>query len=750
MANPGVNSNRIYKQIEADADYYEPSIYSALQFYHLFQAQDDPLASDYIPISSSVAYRIGEATNNGKMFVVGLLPPTCNVSGRILDRSASVANIQGGVGEADLGEAESFAASNAPGYWNKGGRIVTAPGYTIPVSGASSNLGLGVPPGVSGCGDKVAVEYLGGGKYKYNCVASVSMPEMYQGLHDAYVRKFGKEPTATEIQFLTAQCWRETGGKMPGNNPGYIGNRPTNPGGWVGFQEPVPGKPGETRTRWFSNFDSVSSGFDAYIRVVGSNPNVLAAARNGDVLGFLTSLAQRGYFGEPIDQYYNNYGKGGGFPAILGGVASAVPQAGLGNGNGLPKNVPQSCAFKETSAQYQKRAKAAGIKSGAAAIARFQGDSPYGPDCPLDTSQGDDANAQTPDWNSTGAANAQQAKKEEEKTGGTDLNTSDLGLKFLNAQQNQIDDTLRQLEVMKNTPPLRMLVNPESFKVSGEKVISDGNWTRRGPIIEHWGDSQDKISGSGKVAGFYAMDYNDGATPGLSRTTRNFSMSYQNFMSLWLLYRSNAGLLLPDYTEGSDNTNFLSVLGSIYIYYDGIIYIGSFDSFNVTQGDTNPFSLEYDFAFTVRAWYELDREDPEQYRYGNASMFTLGSIPVQQDVQKTYEASQAAGDQRRKDEQANWDAAEAERKKADALFRSPDEVMGTETGTGKNKGSPPPAKGNSGNNSGRGKVSAPAKTSQGSGTPPAGGPPSPGPTPPPGAVSSGGPTGWLDVRGNPV
>ena len=50
-------------------------------------------------------------------------------------------------------------------------------------------------------------------------------------------------------------------------------------------------------------------------------------------------------------------------------------------------------------------------------------------------------------------------------------------------------------------------------------------------------------------------------------------------------------------------------MGSIYIYYDNILYIGSFDSFNLTETELAPFTLEYNFSFTVRATYLLDNTD---------------------------------------------------------------------------------------------------------------------------------------------
>jgi len=176
-----------------------------------------------------------------------------------------------------------------------------------------------------------------------------------------------------------------------------------------------------------------------------------------------------------------------------------------------------------------------------------------------------------------GSDNAKAAAQENSRTSGTDLNQSELGQRFLLAQAAEIQATAQAINAMKNTPPLRFLVNPSTFKVDSEKITNDGNWTRNGPIIEHWGDGQDKISLSGKIAAFFAIDattissgappqasssmsqqqsqefagaVQGGGGPGLTRVARIYSKSYQNFLSLWLLYRNNAGI----YLNGLDAT----------------------------------------------------------------------------------------------------------------------------------------------------------------------------------------------------
>lgn len=206
-----------------------------------------------------------------------------------------------------------------------------------------------------------------------------------------------------------------------------------------------------------------------------------------------------------------------------------------------------------------------------------------------------------------GSKLAADARKQQGKLTDTDIRNLQDGL--LQAQKAQIQAIQNALSAMANTPPLRMLVNPSKFSVKSTKIVQDGNWGRDGPIIEFWGDDQDKISGSGKVAGFYALDREpkfQGGGPGLTRAARNFSQSWQNFQALFLIYKNNGGVYLSETLSQESRDLLLSTVGSIYIYYDNILYFGSFDSLNITEADTAPFTVDYSFEFTVRASFILD------------------------------------------------------------------------------------------------------------------------------------------------
>ena len=236
----------------------------------------------------------------------------------------------------------------------------------------------------------------------------------------------------------------------------------------------------------------------------------------------------------------------------------------------------------------------------------------------------------------------------------TTLNPAATATQTLQSQQAVLTNLItQQVNQMANTPPLRLLVNPRSFKNSLEKITSDGSWGRNGPIIEHWGEQMDKIEASGKIAAFYALDSNPPGLltdndPGITRMARNSSTSYQNLLSLYLIYRNNGGIWTEDFINPLSTKTNLSIVGSIFIFYDNILYVGSFDNFTVSESDEAPYSLEYSFTFTVRAWFEMDQQMDPLLAWGpqgtapNQAPLTGVAAAVQNTIGAVVTNSQAA------------------------------------------------------------------------------------------------------------
>lgn len=565
-------TSRVIDQIEFAADYYGPDTYAGLlEFYSNFTRSPDLLSNDFIPVSG--------VKPNPKLFVVGLIPPTANVSGKLLDRSASVASVLGAPEDLDIevaskGGAPGAGAGDAPkgdgakgaglpdSFWDEYVRMCNRIGADPYALAAVIQNESGFDPAAQ------------------NFAAGKDKPPVAQGLHQmiwstakSYMTKdqwdnLSSSSAEYQLQFVE-KCFK---GRAKGKNATQLygmnlGGYP-NPDGSAYASK-------QAQAEWIAAHPGDAGKFknpDYQDLAIKQNPGV----GNGKTI-FVSDLTK--------------FVEGKPSPGIRAQIDAAKARVGDGKGSS---------------------ASPSGDKDSGA-------------------------------WKDKGSPNASKSKEDQAKTGDNELakKQAELGQKFLQAQQAEINATVQALDQMKNTPPLRLLVNPASFKVSSEKIISDGNWTRNGPIIEHWGDNQDKLEASGRVAGFFAIDANspfidqglewEGGGPGLTRVARNYSAAYQNLLSLWLLYRNNAGL----FTKGLDGTEWarLSMLGSIYVFYDNVLYLGSFDSFNLTESDDKPYSMEYNFQFTVRATFLLDRPDNPGQDYG-ATSFTVGdpNIPVGEDA----------------------------------------------------------------------------------------------------------------------
>jgi len=150
-----------------------------------------------------------------------------------------------------------------------------------------------------------------------------------------------------------------------------------------------------------------------------------------------------------------------------------------------------------------------------------------------------------------------------------------------------------QAEQMQDLDPLFLYINPASFDKSYAHVVSESR-TRYGHIVEQWGTEMPTISASGQIGAFmvnFGNSQGEG-TGGLAVNLRRGSYAYQNLMSLYQVYRNNGYLY--------NIQKVPALVGAVRIFYDGAIYTGSFDSFSISQSEDSPFTLEYDFEFTVR------------------------------------------------------------------------------------------------------------------------------------------------------
>lgn len=158
----------------------------------------------------------------------------------------------------------------------------------------------------------------------------------------------------------------------------------------------------------------------------------------------------------------------------------------------------------------------------------------------------------------------------------------------------------QQIDVIAQTPPLILLINPKEFTRNYEPTVDDSVKGRYGHIVHMWMESPSTISSSGVTAGQYIVDAE--GSGGLTNAFRIHSISYQNLLSLLLMYKNNGVIFANE-----DSDKGIPILAfTIFMYYDNHIYLGSFDSFGVSDSGDKPFNLEYNFKFTVRYDMELD------------------------------------------------------------------------------------------------------------------------------------------------
>lgn len=166
--------------------------------------------------------------------------------------------------------------------------------------------------------------------------------------------------------------------------------------------------------------------------------------------------------------------------------------------------------------------------------------------------------------------------------------------------EKQVDQINNQIRAAKRVPPLGMLINPSDFSRSYEHSI-DAPKVRRGHIIHLWLEKPLSISCKGVTAAQYIL--NSVGDGGLTNRFRAQSLSHLNLMSLVRIYKNNGYIFSGD-AFGELNSNMPLIAMSVYIYYDGHIYLGSFDDFSVMDSADKPYNMDYSFRFTAR--YDID------------------------------------------------------------------------------------------------------------------------------------------------
>jgi hypothetical protein len=160
-------------------------------------------------------------------------------------------------------------------------------------------------------------------------------------------------------------------------------------------------------------------------------------------------------------------------------------------------------------------------------------------------------------------------------------------------------------------PDLTLFVNPSSWARSVNKV-QQNIWTRNGIKTERWGDDLEQISASGSLGGFYTIQ------TGLTRLQRWQTPTYRNLMELVQIYKNNGCTYGKTYTERKDfvapSRNRILDVGQVAISYGYDVFIGNFESFEITEDENSPFTIKYSFVFNCSQVVSIHDLNPQSTR----------------------------------------------------------------------------------------------------------------------------------------
>ncbi len=144
-------------------------------------------------------------------------------------------------------------------------------------------------------------------------------------------------------------------------------------------------------------------------------------------------------------------------------------------------------------------------------------------------------------------------------------------------------------------PDVRMVlhVNPSSMAPTYSKQ-TERIQTKGGFVEQHWGEAARSINFSMATGGFKRL------YSGLSNVTgggydtegtRRETIAYDKFLDLLALFHNNGSIY--------DASGQVAFQGIIKVTFDGGIYLGWFQSFNVTEDAQKPYQFDLTAEFTV-------------------------------------------------------------------------------------------------------------------------------------------------------
>lgn len=161
-------------------------------------------------------------------------------------------------------------------------------------------------------------------------------------------------------------------------------------------------------------------------------------------------------------------------------------------------------------------------------------------------------------------------------------------------------DIALQLSNILNTPPLVLLINPQSVNISYTKLQHFQDRSRYGYIFHAWGEEQPKMSITARCGAFMS------GGRGVHVASRQDSAAWQNLMTAVQFYRHNG--YIHDTVGKSHAHHFV---GGLSIHYDQWSYYGNLESFSLTHEEGNQLGgMTFSMKFTISTMVDSSKANP--------------------------------------------------------------------------------------------------------------------------------------------
>jgi hypothetical protein len=149
-----------------------------------------------------------------------------------------------------------------------------------------------------------------------------------------------------------------------------------------------------------------------------------------------------------------------------------------------------------------------------------------------------------------------------------------------------------------NTPPLVLLINPQSLSIAYSKIQQFSDRSRYGYIFQAWGEEQVKLTISAKCGGFVS------GQRGYQFSSKRDSAAWQNWMNMYHFYRNN-GYIYD--TVGKSFANHF--VGALSIRYDSWIYYGHMESFSYSYDENLQMGgMDFNIDFVASSTVDLAQQ----------------------------------------------------------------------------------------------------------------------------------------------